>query len=63
MLEAFHHPYFNVGRSSIQDEMFRAMGHWVNDLEDREHVIGALTKVSGVSSIVHKTHVEFCFTL
>jgi len=24
VLEAFHHPYFNVGRSKVQDEMFRA---------------------------------------
>ena len=46
MLEAFHHPYFNVGRSGIQDEMFRALGRWVNDLEDREQVIGALSEVS-----------------
>lgn len=45
MLEAFHHPYFNVGRSRIQDDMFRTLERWVNELEDREHIIGALTKV------------------
>ena len=45
MLEAFHHPYFNTGRSNIQNEMFRALERWVNDLEDREQTIEALTKV------------------
>ncbi|KAH9004156.1 Het-C-domain-containing protein [Lactarius hatsudake] len=44
VLEAFHHPYFNTGRSSIQNEMFGALERWVNDLEDREQTIEALTK-------------------
>ncbi|KAF8273017.1 Het-C-domain-containing protein [Lactarius quietus] len=46
VLEAFHHPYFNTGRSNIQNEMFRALERWVNDLEDREQTIEALTKES-----------------
>ncbi|KAI9462276.1 heterokaryon incompatibility protein Het-C-domain-containing protein [Lactarius psammicola] len=44
VLEAFHHPYFNTGRSNIQNEMFRALERWVNDLEDREQTLEALTK-------------------
>ncbi|KAI9511719.1 heterokaryon incompatibility protein Het-C-domain-containing protein [Russula earlei] len=46
VLEAFHHPYFNVGRSKIQDEMFRSLQRWVNDHPDRDGVIEALTKES-----------------
>jgi len=46
VLEAFHHPYFNVGRSRIQGEMFRGLECWVNELQDREGTIGCLTKVS-----------------
>ncbi|KAI9444928.1 Het-C-domain-containing protein [Lactarius indigo] len=44
VLEAFHHPYFNTGRSNIQNEMFEALERWVNDLEDREQTLEALTK-------------------
>ncbi|KAH9081787.1 Het-C-domain-containing protein [Lactarius deliciosus] len=44
VLEAFHHPYFNTGRSNIQNEMFGALERWVNDLEDREQTLEALTK-------------------
>ncbi|KAH9968682.1 heterokaryon incompatibility protein Het-C-domain-containing protein [Russula dissimulans] len=36
VLEAFHHPYLNVGRSQIQDEMFRGLEGWLNGLHDRE---------------------------
>lgn len=44
VLEAFHHPYFNTGRSTIQNEMFGALERWVNNLEDREQTLEALTK-------------------
>ncbi|KAH9178845.1 Het-C-domain-containing protein [Lactarius sanguifluus] len=44
VLEAFYHPYFNTGRSNIQNEMFGALERWVNDLEDREQTLEALTK-------------------
>jgi hypothetical protein len=46
VLEAFHHPYFNTGRSNIQNEMFRALERWVNGLEDREQTLEALTTES-----------------
>lgn len=52
VLEAFHHPYFNTGRSNIQNEMFRALERWVNDLEDREQILEALTKVDRILGFV-----------
>ena len=47
ILEAFHHPYYNTGRSRIQQEMFDEMEKWFNGLgaEGGERVIDALTKV------------------
>ena len=46
-MEAFHHPYFNVGRSRIQQEMFEEMERWIGsmDPEEADRVIQALTKV------------------
>ncbi|KIP11709.1 hypothetical protein PHLGIDRAFT_27734 [Phlebiopsis gigantea 11061_1 CR5-6] len=46
ILEAFHHPYFNTGRSRIQADMFEEMKRWINDLdrEESERILGSLTK-------------------
>ncbi|KAI0348153.1 Het-C-domain-containing protein [Trametopsis cervina] len=48
ILEAFHHPYFNVGRSRIQQEMFQEMENWFRSLdsEEVEQTLQALTKES-----------------
>ena len=53
-MEAFHHPYFNVGRSRIQQEMFEEMERWIGsmDPEEAERVIQALTKVRLFFTIV-----------
>ncbi|EKM61451.1 uncharacterized protein PHACADRAFT_248072 [Phanerochaete carnosa HHB-10118-sp] len=48
ILEAFHHPYFNVGRSRIQQEMFEEMERWIGALEpdESERILEALSKES-----------------
>ncbi|GJE86244.1 heterokaryon incompatibility protein Het-C domain-containing protein [Phanerochaete sordida] len=48
ILEAFHHPYFNVGRSRIQQEMFEEMERWIGSLgpEESERIVAALSKES-----------------
>ncbi|THH02345.1 hypothetical protein EW026_g505 [Hermanssonia centrifuga] len=48
ILEAFHHPYFNTGRSRIQQEMFEEMEKWIGGLgpDVAENIIEALTKQS-----------------
>ncbi|KAI0274933.1 heterokaryon incompatibility Het-C [Gloeopeniophorella convolvens] len=46
VLESFHHPYYNVGRSQIQNAMFQTLERWVNELENRDEIIEALTKAS-----------------
>ncbi|KAF9039899.1 heterokaryon incompatibility Het-C [Panaeolus papilionaceus] len=47
ILEAFHHPYYNTGRSRIQDEMFDEMQRWFGGLgEEGSLVIESLTKES-----------------
>ena len=47
ILEAFHHPYFNTGRSRIQEEMFEEMKRWISSMEqeESERIIESLTKV------------------
>ncbi|KAI0068034.1 Het-C-domain-containing protein [Artomyces pyxidatus] len=47
ILEAFHHPYYNVGRSQIQNAMFEAMERWFSELgEEQETIMQCLTKES-----------------
>ncbi|KAI0815377.1 heterokaryon incompatibility protein Het-C-domain-containing protein [Irpex lacteus] len=48
ILEAFHHPYYNTGRSRIQQDMFNEMERWFRDLDqdDAERTLQALTKES-----------------
>ncbi|KLO15072.1 Het-C-domain-containing protein, partial [Schizopora paradoxa] len=47
ILEAFHHPYFNVGRSQIQNAMMEEMQRWFGGLgEEGRQVLDALTKDS-----------------
>ncbi|KAJ3526869.1 hypothetical protein NM688_g8205 [Phlebia brevispora] len=48
ILEAFHHPYFNIGRSSIQHAMLEEMEKWLgaHGSEEIEQIVGALTKES-----------------
>jgi len=47
ILEAFHHPYYNNGRSRIQNEMYQEMEKWLRGLEGgvSGQIIQALTKV------------------
>ena len=53
ILEAFHHPYYHVGRSRIQQEMFEEMEKWIGGLgpEEAERIIECLTKV-GISDAI-----------
>jgi hypothetical protein len=53
ILEAFHHPYYNVGRSQIQNVMFETMERWFNDMsdEEREVTLESLTKVISIFSL------------
>ncbi|KAJ2923604.1 hypothetical protein H1R20_g13491, partial [Candolleomyces eurysporus] len=48
ILEAFHHPYYNTGRSQIQHKMFNEMERWLGGLgpDDAKLTIAALTKES-----------------
>ncbi|KAA1471379.1 Het-C-domain-containing protein [Dentipellis sp. KUC8613] len=47
ILEAFHHPYYNVGRSQIQNAMFEAMERWLSETgEERDEILQSLTKES-----------------
>ncbi|KAK7063818.1 heterokaryon incompatibility protein HET-C [Favolaschia claudopus] len=48
ILEAFHHPYYATGRSSIQQNMFREMESWLQKLDEDQarETIAALTKES-----------------
>ena len=46
ILQAFHHPYYNVGRSRIQEDMFREMEQWFSNAEDPQNILESLTKVS-----------------
>ncbi|TBU62109.1 Het-C-domain-containing protein [Dichomitus squalens] len=46
VLEAFHHPWYATGRSRIQEEMFQTLQNWVNNLENAEETIQALSKES-----------------
>ncbi|KAI0692980.1 heterokaryon incompatibility protein Het-C-domain-containing protein [Cytidiella melzeri] len=48
ILEAFHHPYYNVGRSRIQQEMFNEFERWFQGLDQEEaaRTLQALTKES-----------------
>ncbi|KAJ4485648.1 Het-C-domain-containing protein [Lentinula aciculospora] len=48
ILEAFHHPYFADGRSSIQNEMFEEIKRWIGNLgpDEASETIQALTKDS-----------------
>jgi hypothetical protein len=47
ILEAFHHPYYATGRSSIQNSMFEELERWIAGLEGdvARETIEALTKV------------------
>ena len=47
ILEAFHHPYYNTGRSRIQQDMFNEMERWFRDLdqEEAENILQGLTSV------------------
>jgi hypothetical protein len=47
ILEAFHHPYYNTGRSRIQQDMFNEMERWFRDLdqEEAQNILEGLTKV------------------
>jgi hypothetical protein len=47
ILEAFHHPYYATGRSSIQNAMFEELERWITGLEGdvARETIEALTKV------------------
>jgi (2Fe-2S) ferredoxin len=47
ILEAFHHPYYAMGNSQIQNKMFERMEMWFGGLgpEDASQVIQRLTKV------------------
>ncbi|TFY71829.1 hypothetical protein EVG20_g1176 [Dentipellis fragilis] len=47
ILEAFYHPYYNVGRSQIQNAMFEAMERWLSETgEERDEILQSLTKES-----------------
>ncbi|KAJ7805214.1 Het-C-domain-containing protein, partial [Mycena olivaceomarginata] len=48
ILEAFHHPYYATGRSSIQNSMFEELERWIGGLEGdvARETIEALTKES-----------------
>lgn len=48
VLEAFHHPYFNSGRSAIQNKMFEHMEQWIRGLgpDEATQTIEALSKES-----------------
>ncbi|KAI0094507.1 heterokaryon incompatibility protein Het-C-domain-containing protein [Irpex rosettiformis] len=48
ILEAFHHPYYNTGRSRIQQDMFDEMERWFRSLDQdaAEQTLQALTKES-----------------
>jgi len=47
ILESFHHPYFNVGRSEIQNAMMDEMQRWFGGLGgDEGQILAALTKDS-----------------
>ncbi|KAF5310722.1 hypothetical protein D9619_007668 [Psilocybe cf. subviscida] len=47
ILEAFHHPYYAVGHSAIQNKMFDHMQRWVGELGDEANeIISLLTKES-----------------
>ncbi|KAJ7103095.1 Het-C-domain-containing protein [Mycena belliarum] len=47
ILEAFHHPYYADGRSTIQNDMFQVMERWFQDLGDQTRdTLQALTKES-----------------
>ncbi|EIN14403.1 Het-C-domain-containing protein [Punctularia strigosozonata HHB-11173 SS5] len=46
ILEAFHHPYYNIGNSRIQHDMFQTFDKWFGSLgsEDSAKVLDGLTK-------------------
>ncbi|EIM92702.1 Het-C-domain-containing protein [Stereum hirsutum FP-91666 SS1] len=47
ILEAFHHPYFNTGRSQIQSAMYAGMQEWLESkLDDKDQILESLTKES-----------------
>ncbi|KIM47583.1 hypothetical protein M413DRAFT_203701 [Hebeloma cylindrosporum] len=47
VLEAFHHPYYNTGRSEIQNKMFDHMQRWIGSLgSEAQEIIRSLTKES-----------------
>ncbi|TFK17376.1 Het-C-domain-containing protein [Coprinopsis marcescibilis] len=48
ILEAFHHPYYNTGRSEIQRKMFDHMQRWIGGLgpDEARQTIQALSKES-----------------
>ncbi|KAJ7897370.1 Het-C-domain-containing protein [Mycena olivaceomarginata] len=51
ILEAFHHPYYATGRSSIQNSMFEELERWIGGLEGdvARETIEALTKNEDLS--------------
>jgi hypothetical protein len=64
ILEAFHHPYFNIGNSQIQQEMFEEMERWIGSFgpEESGRIINALTKVSALQ-IRTAAVLELTFTM